>query len=600
MGVCVEILGRKRGGNKKVCEVSLALWDVRVWLGLLYELNMHYMTRTSVLVFASSCDTPQGEPILLIVYPLFQILDLRGAIPSKTVADAKVAIQEMADTLKNGTMEHLGQEVLKLLTDWNNANPSYQERRQSMEDTLSKFMSESTNRHKEKSILIKEIRASTDAVIRNQKASIKTLEIQIGQMSKVLQEKGFRSLPSSTKANREIKSSRSRLLLKLIHTLSAVLEPPIRRSSVSVMPLSTYLNLGLGKLSHTKLIVELADKTVKYPKGIAKNMLVGIGKFIFLIDFIIIDMPEDIKGLHAKFERKMELDLEARLMGETLVLNRSLDPFFEDYIELNDLHKPIKLRRNQGNELMPTIKECKVVEEFRARNDARMDSKVFGYHGDCDHDKKIHIDCAYNLMFFFMIDFAVLEDMDAYRNEGMGDVIFGESFLREVETYARRFDGMITIYNGNDKVTYQIAQSLLRFKHHTNKQCNKIPPLLKEATAVRKVITLLRHVIGSSPREKIGTTKPESSREDELHLHGVRVVQDMHEADQSQMSGSCSTDSSIIPLCSLFIMYSSILLYQESYRSLSNIDGRLSAPERIIYSARVFFCPREIIDSILI
>ncbi|GKC82646.1 hypothetical protein Tco_1138363 [Tanacetum coccineum] len=39
----------------------------------------------------------------------------------------------------------------------NNANPSYQERRQSMEDTLSKFMSESTKRQEENSNLIKEI-----------------------------------------------------------------------------------------------------------------------------------------------------------------------------------------------------------------------------------------------------------------------------------------------------------------------------------------------------------------------------------------------------------------------------------------------------------
>ncbi|GJW56498.1 hypothetical protein Tco_0103229 [Tanacetum coccineum] len=39
----------------------------------------------------------------------------------------------------------------------NNVNPSYQERRQSIEDTLSKFMSESTKRHEENSNLIKEI-----------------------------------------------------------------------------------------------------------------------------------------------------------------------------------------------------------------------------------------------------------------------------------------------------------------------------------------------------------------------------------------------------------------------------------------------------------
>ncbi|GKE14030.1 hypothetical protein Tco_1421607, partial [Tanacetum coccineum] len=45
----------------------------------------------------------------------------------------------------------------------NNANPSYQERRKSMEETLSKFMSESAKRHDENSSLIKEIRAMTDA-----------------------------------------------------------------------------------------------------------------------------------------------------------------------------------------------------------------------------------------------------------------------------------------------------------------------------------------------------------------------------------------------------------------------------------------------------
>ncbi|GKE04540.1 hypothetical protein Tco_1396558 [Tanacetum coccineum] len=83
----------------------------------------------------------------------------------------------------------------------NNANPSYQERRQSMKDTLSKFMSESAKRQEENSNLIKEIRAITDAALRNQGASIKTLEIRIGQMSKVLQERGFGILPSSTETN---------------------------------------------------------------------------------------------------------------------------------------------------------------------------------------------------------------------------------------------------------------------------------------------------------------------------------------------------------------------------------------------------------------
>nr|GEW66896.1 hypothetical protein [Tanacetum cinerariifolium] len=65
-----------------------------------------------------------------------------------------------------------------------NVNPSYQERRQTMEESLSKFMTEFAKRHDENSNLIKEIRATMDAAIQNQGASIKVFEIQIGQMSK--------------------------------------------------------------------------------------------------------------------------------------------------------------------------------------------------------------------------------------------------------------------------------------------------------------------------------------------------------------------------------------------------------------------------------
>ena len=48
--------------------------------------------------------------------------------------------------------------------------------------------------------------------------------------------------------------------------------------------------------------------------------------------------------------------------------------------------------------------------------------------------------------------------MDAYREEGMGEVIVGKPFCREVCIKARWFDGIITIYNGNDSVTYQMAR----------------------------------------------------------------------------------------------------------------------------------------------
>ncbi|GKA88213.1 hypothetical protein Tco_0809977 [Tanacetum coccineum] len=133
---------------------------------------------------------------------------------------------------------------------------------------------------------------------------------------------------------------------------------------------------------------------------------------------------------------RMELDLEVRLMGETLVLNRSLDPFSEDFIELNDLNKPFELRRYQGDDLIPTIEEGEVIEEFRTKNDD-LDTGFNDYPSYCDNDNKIHMD--------------FLEDMDAYCDNEIGDVIFGEPFLREVRIKTKRFEGIITLYKGNDE-----------------------------------------------------------------------------------------------------------------------------------------------------
>ncbi|GJW14999.1 hypothetical protein Tco_0019132 [Tanacetum coccineum] len=107
---------------------------------------------------------------------------------------------------------------------------------------------------------------------------------------------------------------------------------------------------------------------------------------------------------------RMELDLEARLMGETLVLNRSLDPFFGDYIELNDLNVPLELRRYQIDDLMPTIEEG---EGLR-------------------HDKKIRL-IVPTIEFSCMIDFEVLERYGMLIvDEGIwADVIFVANVLRE-------------------------------------------------------------------------------------------------------------------------------------------------------------------------
>ncbi|GJZ80097.1 hypothetical protein Tco_0644934, partial [Tanacetum coccineum] len=203
-----------------------------------------YSLNNEVILFYNGLDVPTR-----------QILDSKCAIPSKTVADAKIAIQEMAEYSQkwhNGTssksrstktsdglatiqaqLNNLGKEIKKVnekvyaaqvgcklckephytkdcplkeegntleeayymqfgapyqpagqyraagpgFYQRNNGNSSYPDRRQTLEESLTKFMAESAKRHEENSNIIKEIQASTDAAIRNQGASIKTLEI---------------------------------------------------------------------------------------------------------------------------------------------------------------------------------------------------------------------------------------------------------------------------------------------------------------------------------------------------------------------------------------------------------------------------------------
>ncbi|GJY15230.1 reverse transcriptase domain-containing protein [Tanacetum coccineum] len=66
-------------------------------------------------------------------------------------------------------------------------------------------------------------------------------------------------------------------------------------ASINLMPYSLYAKLSLETLKPTKMSVRLADRSFQYPIGIAENMLVEVGKFTFLVDFVILEMEEDSK-----------------------------------------------------------------------------------------------------------------------------------------------------------------------------------------------------------------------------------------------------------------------------------------------------------------
>ncbi|XP_050920317.1 uncharacterized protein LOC127137955 [Lathyrus oleraceus] len=64
-------------------------------------------------------------------------------------------------------------------------------------------------------------------------------------------------------------------------------------ASVSLMPLSNYKKLGIGTVQDTRISLQFTDYSVKRPYGIVEDVMVKIDKFVFLIDFVILEMPED-------------------------------------------------------------------------------------------------------------------------------------------------------------------------------------------------------------------------------------------------------------------------------------------------------------------
>ena len=59
------------------------------------------------------------------------------------------------------------------------------------------------------------------------------------------------------------------------------------------MPLSIFRRVGLGEARPMIVTPQLADRSLKHPRGVIEDVLVKVDKFIFPADFIVLDMEED-------------------------------------------------------------------------------------------------------------------------------------------------------------------------------------------------------------------------------------------------------------------------------------------------------------------
>ncbi|KAH9792938.1 hypothetical protein KPL71_004353 [Citrus sinensis] len=231
---------------------------------------------------------------------------------------------------------------------WNNTQntlappPGFQpqEKKSNVEDALTQL---TTN--------MSQFMTKTETTFQNQAASIRNLEVQVGQIANLLSSRQHGSLPSNTETNpkeqvnaiilssdalekmplyakfmKEMLSNKRKLeeheTVMLTEDCTAILQnklPPKLKdpgsfnipctigncyfdkalcdlgASIHLMPFSVFKKLGLGEPKATTVTLQLADRSIKYPRGIVEDVLVKVDKFIFPADFIVLDMAEDIE-----------------------------------------------------------------------------------------------------------------------------------------------------------------------------------------------------------------------------------------------------------------------------------------------------------------
>ena len=64
-------------------------------------------------------------------------------------------------------------------------------------------------------------------------------------------------------------------------------------ASINLMPLFVAKRLSLGELTPTPMTLQMADRTLAHPEGILEDVLIKVGKFVFPVDFVVINIEED-------------------------------------------------------------------------------------------------------------------------------------------------------------------------------------------------------------------------------------------------------------------------------------------------------------------
>ncbi|GJW88148.1 DNA-directed DNA polymerase [Tanacetum coccineum] len=199
---------------------------------------------------------------------------------------------------------------------------TYPERRLTMEEMLYKFIDKGKREQDEMRAFIHEFRTTNELLFKERNNSLSELRFEVQGLLRVINNTPISNHEVKGVTNRggKITTQDVQDNNTNIHTEEPLVinhdkpvesnevlsedqpqktnEPVVQLStdlgaSISLIPYTMYEKLGLGEPKATRMSLELADRSIQYPRGIIENVLRIVDKFVLPIDFVIVDMPED-------------------------------------------------------------------------------------------------------------------------------------------------------------------------------------------------------------------------------------------------------------------------------------------------------------------
>nr|GFA82552.1 DNA-directed DNA polymerase [Tanacetum cinerariifolium] len=132
-------------------------------------------------------------------------------------------------------------------------------------------------------------------------------------------------------------------------------------ASINLMPLSIWKKLSLPELTPTRMTLELADRSITRPKGVAEDVFIKVGKFHFPTDFVVVEFADSRVPLILErsflrtncalidvYGEEITLKYNPKSSSPTLVSDDSISESDSKEIEdfLNDDSIPIEIKNS--------------------------------------------------------------------------------------------------------------------------------------------------------------------------------------------------------------------------------------------------------------